>query len=143
MNEVEREKYLKMIGCQIKQFRIALGLSQDDLAKKCGYTSRSSINKIELGFRDISQSSIKAIADALGVSVSDLLCLDKPDGTNVPDSPRKEISLPEFIEQKYGTSVKDAFSLFTQLDAIDQGRIIGNMEIMLEQKKYTGKKGTP
>ena len=36
------------IGERIKERRIELGYTQDELAKKCGYKSRSSINKIEL-----------------------------------------------------------------------------------------------
>ena len=37
------------IGERIRQMRIGLGLSQDELAKLVGYKSRSSINKIEIG----------------------------------------------------------------------------------------------
>lgn len=49
----------------IKQRRIDLGLSQQELAEKVGYTDRSSIAKIETGKVDLTQSKIKAIADAL------------------------------------------------------------------------------
>lgn len=58
------------IGERIKQRREELGLSQDELAKLVGYKSRSSINKIELGFRDLTQSKIKKIADALQTTPS-------------------------------------------------------------------------
>ena len=58
------------IGDRIKAQREALGISQDELARKLGYQSRSSINKIESGERDLPQSKIKAIADALCVSPS-------------------------------------------------------------------------
>lgn len=50
---------------RIKERREALNMSQDELAVKLGYKSRSSINKIELGKSDIPQSKIKAFADAL------------------------------------------------------------------------------
>ena len=53
------------IGERIKMRREYLNISQDELAKKLGYKSRSSINKIELGINDITQSKIKAIADIL------------------------------------------------------------------------------
>lgn len=55
------------IGQRIKEKRIELGLSQDELAKKCGYKSRSSINKIELA-RDLPLRKIEVMAKALGVS---------------------------------------------------------------------------
>jgi len=45
--------------------REELNLSQDELAKKLGYRTRSSINKIEKGVNDIPQSKIKAFAIAL------------------------------------------------------------------------------
>lgn len=53
------------IGERIRARRLALGMSQQELAFKLGYKSRSSINKIELNARNITQQNIKAIADAL------------------------------------------------------------------------------
>lgn len=52
-------------GKRIKKRREELGMSQESLAQKLGYKSRSSINKIELGLNDISQSKIVAFAKAL------------------------------------------------------------------------------
>ena len=57
----------------IKARRLDLGMSQTELAKKCGYTDRSSIAKVESGQVDLPQSKIKVFADALGVSMSDLM----------------------------------------------------------------------
>lgn len=53
------------IGYRIKTRRQQLGLTQDELAQKLGYGSRSSINKIELGKANLTQTKIKALADAL------------------------------------------------------------------------------
>lgn len=53
------------IGNRIRNRREELGLSQDELAKRLGYKSRSSINKIELDQRNLTQSKIKSLADAL------------------------------------------------------------------------------
>lgn len=50
---------------RIKSRREELGLSQEELAKALGYKSRSTINKIELGINDITQSKIEAFAKAL------------------------------------------------------------------------------
>lgn len=44
----------------IKQLREEKGLSQDELARLTGYTSRSSIAKIEKGEVDLQQSKILA-----------------------------------------------------------------------------------
>ena len=53
---------------RIRQRRETLGLSQEELAKKLGYKSRSSINKIEKGENDIPQSKIVAFAEALNTT---------------------------------------------------------------------------
>lgn len=53
---------------RIRIRREELGMSQQDLAKRLGYKSRSSINKIELGENDIPQSKIAAFATALETS---------------------------------------------------------------------------
>ena len=58
---------------KIRFLREEQGLSQQDLADKLGYKSRSAINKIELGLRDISHSKVIAFANALGVSPAYLL----------------------------------------------------------------------
>lgn len=57
--------HLENFGNRIKQRRLSLDMTQTELAKLSGYTSRSSINKIELGLIDIPQSKIVAIANAL------------------------------------------------------------------------------
>lgn len=50
---------------RIRERRESLGMSQEELAIKTGYTSRSSIAKIEKGLVDLQQSKIVAMADAL------------------------------------------------------------------------------
>lgn len=57
---------------KVRQRREALGWSQEELALKMGYSSRTSINKIENG-RPCSQKIITRLADALGVSVAYLM----------------------------------------------------------------------
>lgn len=57
----------------IKNRRLALGMSQEELAQKVGYADRTSIAKIEAGKVDISQSKIMAFAAALNVTASELM----------------------------------------------------------------------
>lgn len=64
------------IGDRIKARRIELGLTQDELAKKLGYKSRSTINKIELNINDITQPKIIDFAAALDTTVSYLMGID-------------------------------------------------------------------
>ena len=61
----------------IKKRREELGLSQEELADKLGYKSRSSINKIELGLSDIPFSKIPLFAKALEIEPEILMGWEK------------------------------------------------------------------
>lgn len=100
-----------MIGEMIKRRREKLGMSQDELAQKLGYKSRSSINKMELGLQDVPQRKVKDFAKVLGVSISYLLedeqqnnsvasipiysALSCGTGTWVDEMPEDYVSVPE------------------------------------------------
>lgn len=60
------------VGERIKEKRIEKGMTQDELAKKAGYKSRSSINKIELS-RDLPLDKVEQVAKILECSPSYLL----------------------------------------------------------------------
>ncbi len=140
MNDDQRKQYLIEFGNRVKELRLEKEMSQDELAKRCGYGSRSTINKIELG---ITQSKIKAIAEALNVSIGTLLCWDEMDSshdTKKLQAEVEQIELDSTIEKKYGKSAFEALTMFVQLDTLDQGRIIGSMETLLEDEKYSVKK---
>ena len=64
------------IGKIIKERREEIGMSQEELAIKLGYKSRSSINKIERDGRGLPQGKIKAIADALNTTPSHIMGWD-------------------------------------------------------------------
>lgn len=100
-----------MIGEMIKKRREQLGMSQDELAKKLGYKSRSSINKMELGLQDVPQRKVKDFAKVLSVSIGYLLEDDQKQindnlipiysalscgtGTWVDEIPDDYVSVPE------------------------------------------------
>jgi transcriptional regulator with XRE-family HTH domain len=60
------------VGDRIKERRLALKLSQDELAKKVGYKSRSSIQKIESA-RNLPLRKVAKMASALDCSPSYLM----------------------------------------------------------------------
>jgi transcriptional regulator with XRE-family HTH domain len=64
---------MKTVYDSIRQRRESLGMTQDELAKKVGYKSRSSVNKIELGLTDIPLSKFMAFAIALNIAPSKLI----------------------------------------------------------------------
>ena len=59
---------LSVVGDNIMKLRKEMGLTQEELALKLGYKSKSTINKIELGINDISQSKIVRFAKALNTA---------------------------------------------------------------------------
>lgn len=61
----------------IKAQRKAAKMTQEELARRTGYTDRSSIARIEKGEIDLPQSKIKQFADALGTTPSQLLGWDQ------------------------------------------------------------------
>lgn len=63
---------------RIRARREELGISQEELAKRMGYKSRSSINKIEKGENDIPQSKIIAFAQALRTTPESLMGWEQP-----------------------------------------------------------------
>lgn len=71
----------------IKNLREKLGMSQGELAKLVGYTSQTSIAKIESGNVDLSQSKIMAFARALKTTPTALMGLEdeKENGLNNDD----------------------------------------------------------
>nr|DAR44445.1 MAG TPA: helix-turn-helix domain protein [Caudoviricetes sp.] len=61
----------------IRQLRKQLGLTQQELALKVGYTDRSTIAKIESGAVDLSQSKIATFAAVLGVTPAQLMGIEE------------------------------------------------------------------
>ena len=58
---------------RIKKRRTDLGMSQEELARRAGYTSRSTIARIEHGEINLPQSKVIDIAQALRVTPSYLM----------------------------------------------------------------------
>ena len=61
------------IGRRIRAIRESIGMSQDELAQKTGYKSRSSVNKIEMGAQGLTQSKLLLFAAALQTTPGELI----------------------------------------------------------------------
>jgi 2-C-methyl-D-erythritol 4-phosphate cytidylyltransferase len=73
------------IGNNIKQRRIELNMSQQDLAAIMGYKTRSTIAKIETGENDVSHKKLQKFAAALNTSVEALLHSAPPAAPTIKD----------------------------------------------------------
>lgn len=58
----------KQVGKMIKQRRLELHMSQEELAKKLGYSDKTAISKIESSKSDLTQSKIVQFAKALNTT---------------------------------------------------------------------------
>lgn len=61
------------VGERIKEKRIELGWSQQDLAKRAGYSDKTAISKIEHAGNDITLKQIKRIASAMNVDPTEFM----------------------------------------------------------------------
>lgn len=88
--QVDCEVFQMTIGEKIAKRRKELDLTQEQLAKKLGYKSKSTINKIELGINDMTQSRVVSFAEALNVSVAYLMGWDDEQPADIPDGLSEE-----------------------------------------------------
>ena len=102
---------------RIRTRREQLNMSQEELAKRLGYKSRSTIAKIESGENDITQSKIVAFAKALGVKPGYLMGWE-----DVPE-PSPSLSL----SQQEETHIKK----YRQLDADGKEEIDDIIDVKL------------
>lgn len=70
-------KQLETIGDRVKSRRLAMDMSQEDLARALGYKSKASIFKIENGTGDIPRSKLPKFASILNCSISYLTGWDE------------------------------------------------------------------
>lgn len=71
-NAIQRETFLKNVGQNIRQARMARDMSQESLALAAGL-DRSYVGGVERGERNIAIINLKKIADSLNLSLSELV----------------------------------------------------------------------
>ena len=75
---------MSIVGQKISYYRGRLGWTQEELAEKMGYKHKSSINKIELGIADITQSKVVQFAKVLGTTPAYLMGWHDEEKQNSP-----------------------------------------------------------
>ena len=115
------------IGDRIKQRRIQLEMSQDELARRLGYRSRSSINKIEKDASGLPQTKIAAIASALQTTPSFIMGWDEEIEKNPVETAERhfEILMDE--------DIADIYDDFKSLDSA-QKKIVKDLIHSMAQK---------
>lgn len=83
------------IGKRIKKERERRGLSQAELGRLVGYSSRSTINKIEKGERDIPRDKVAKFAQVLDVNPAYLAGFTEAD---IPEGLNKEYYIDYILD---------------------------------------------
>lgn len=79
---------------RIRRLREDKDISQEELARRCGYSSRSTISKIEKGERNLTGDKIQVIADVLGVRPSYLMDGEEPTSLRAPEVTEDTVIFP-------------------------------------------------
>jgi len=106
----------------IRRYRIFAELSQAELARRTGYTDRSSIAKIERGDVDLPQSKILAFAKALNVSPGELM---------------GDVERIENPSLGISTDEKKIIELYRKLNTEGQQKAQAYLEDLAGLRKYT------
>ena len=133
------------IGDKIKQLRIEREWSQEQVARMLGYKSWSTINKIELGINELTQSKIVAFANLFGVEPWQLLN-DEPlnmveiksqwERTDRERMIQAEVKVYEDVQSLFGKSAFELLSIFNQLNKAGQEKALAQIQDMIEIAKY-------
>lgn len=74
---------MNSVGERIYKLRKDMGMTQDELAQKLGYKSKSSINKIEMGKSEFPQKKLNDFAKVLNTTPGFLLGLVSEDTSKI------------------------------------------------------------
>ena len=105
-----------MIGDKIRERRKELNMTQEELAYKLGYSTKSAINKIEMGVNDVKQSKICDFALALDCSPEYLLGLRVEVSEPSKDLPQRMMHYVQILSK---LSPKNQESVFQYIDFLN------------------------
>lgn len=132
----------EFVGRRIKDRRIELGWTLDELAAKVGYSDKSTLSRVENGKTDMPLKKLDKIAQVLDVTPAYLIGFTEAD---IPDGLNKELYLnyihdsknPDFLAAIEGTPSDDlcikikAFDLNdAEVDYMDK-----QLTFIVEQRK--------
>jgi len=114
------------VGARLRALRTLRGISQRELAKRCGVT-HSSLSLIEQGKVSPSVSSLKKILDAIPMSVGDFFTMDLESGRRVfySGDDLADVGSGDVIYKLVGADRRDralGFMIETYLPGADTGR---------------------
>ena len=139
---------------RLKQIMSERGLKQVDILEACKpYCERygvqlkkNDLSQYVSGKVEPKQDKLSILGMALNVNEVWLMGYNVPAGRKelekLEQQLQSEVAACELFEKCYGKEAFEAVKMFVQLDTLDQGKVIGKMELMLEDKKYSAKEGS-
>lgn len=137
---------------RLRQIMKDNGLNQVDILERCKpYCEKYGVR---LGKNDLSQyvsGKVKApkqdkltiLALALNVNECWLMGYEvPPERTESQEQSSKESNIFKTVQELYGKEAVDCLRLFIQLNPEDRWRIIGSIETLLNDKKYSTQDGS-
>lgn len=109
---------------RIAERRLALNCSQLELAKRLGYTSRSSVSRVERGTLPLSKQSIAKWAVALQTTPEYLLHL-----TDIIDGNVAE-------KTTYDADIEKLIKLYSKMNKKERALLLNFSETLLKNKMY-------
>lgn len=109
------------IADRIKEKRLELGWSQEDLAKKMGYKDKTSVSKMESSGDNISLKKLSRVSEALNVDVAELLGIYEQE--DIPNRIKKHLETAKQYQIK--ELLLNSLTSF-ELDIIDAYRDASN-----------------
>ena len=111
---------MSTVGENILRMRKKLNWTQEELATRMGYKSKSTINKIELGINDIPQSKIVQFARVLGTTPAELMGWNEDDKKNSPSESTLTEGEEMWLELYHRVSDDTRDILIKMMDSFDR-----------------------
>ncbi len=113
-----------MFAENLRKRRLELGMSQEELAERVGYRSRSSITKLESGSADVTQKKLRLLADVLDTTPESLI----GDRSGIQDRPvqdgTQEHGRTIALILAGGKSTRNMLSIPSQFVSVDDKPVI-------------------
>lgn len=119
---------MSKVGDRIKLRREALNITQEELARRMGYKSKSSINKVELGVTDIPLKKVSMIARLLETTEAYLM--------GWVDNPEPSYALPPQIQRTAYDIYKAAPVIYDVYESDDRDDLVKHADYLKRRQDY-------
>lgn len=119
---------MSKVGDRIKLRREALNITQEELARRMGYKSKSSINKVELGVTDIPLKKVSMIARLLETTEAYLM--------GWVDDPKPPYTLPPQIQRTAYDIYKEAPVIYDVYESDDRDDLVKHADYLKRRQDY-------